>query len=1099
MSTGHYMHSNGAHMAGLERYDYPSSLRPGSTRKLSSSSQSTRTTSSSRYSSSDGRQILRSDPVYQRPMSARRVPSLRDGSRRKRWSEYKTASPLLEETPPPPQVELHRRRSSPDLTRDILSRRGDEEPADKVKLVPGAWPASPAKDMEDVDGEIVRDTSADQNYEYVILRVPTNAVSSNTGSSPNQNMQMSMASNVNAAAHVPSGLHESQHILASQYASFIEGTMVPEQHHRLPPEPVQLASFDALAEDRIGHRLSTPEVHYFVDSLNALKSVERSQTTGTGGNQPQRAWKRDTSSRYEYLVLKPSQSTIDGIQESMSEHNGPDNIFSESPENTPPLSQKSPHILPNHTADAASPEPAKPPTLGRQQSCSWSSERSESMYRLQRKHSHEHFGLPQYPHYPESEYGTLYSEKPLPPVHSGHVFRSQPSLAAHTQESFASSVVYQKPDDVRSEESTTTVTYRATHRIPRSRSTTDLRSYSDFSGSIVDEGFIPTATMDSSSRESIEVIDQARSGASLKGSVHSNPEGLKPSIRRFLTTLSRKSFSSEDQSSITTPTDEYPSSTFHLRPKFSQPRVSMPVKGLSHLQTSPARSFSQRLKLLLKPRRHKYHAAAREANAGIMEWSVNRANSLDMDRSLKGVGVYRAQWNPFVVLGNSRPVRDTRRKALAFNESDFTQINNYARNVRQRSHLLTAEQLVKKYLIRPYKHDIHKARAIFIWIAENIAIGAPTNADTESLSSKDWVESAEEVLRKRWCRSGSGFARLFCELAVAAELETVIVYGYLRGPKDTIDVAIGANNKSLHAWNAVKIEGEYRLVDCFLASKFHPDNITESFDPFYFLTPPADFIFTHFPTSNPMYQFLDPPLDIHTFFALPYVWPSYFANNLDMVDFEFAKLDLRNDEVAELHLQAPSHVGIFAHVEATVAQANGNPSSITKRAVAQYKLERGKRICKIKAVLPRDCRSAWLVISAGPRDAQGVDGSRAGYPPAMTFRLTHQGTIPPSFDFLTLYPSLADFYIQTPQCNSLYLYQTYTFRLQSVLLRDYKLAVKSPNGRYHKLRPLVGSVDGGTWFQEVVEVREVGTWSLVVLTEGRGGWAMVASWECVPV
>lgn len=107
--------------------------------------------------------------------------------------------------------------------------------------------------------------------------------------------------------------------------------------------------------------------------------------------------------------------------------------------------------------------------------------------------------------------------------------------------------------------------------------------------------------------------------------------------------------------------------------------------------------------------------------------------------------------------------------------------------------MLTPDLLSKKFLTRPYRHDVHKARAIFIWLVQNIGIGAPLEDYSQRRRSSvdeivdrsddtDWVETAEVVLAKRWCRTSVGMARLFCELAIAAGLEeTRMIYGYLRG------------------------------------------------------------------------------------------------------------------------------------------------------------------------------------------------------------------------------------------------------------------------------------------------------------------------------
>lgn len=90
--------------------------------------------------------------------------------------------------------------------------------------------------------------------------------------------------------------------------------------------------------------------------------------------------------------------------------------------------------------------------------------------------------------------------------------------------------------------------------------------------------------------------------------------------------------------------------------------------------------------------------------------------------------------------------------------------------------------LVTRFLARPYKRDLHKVRAIFAWIIDNVGVGSPIGSPAPTNPEDDWVETAEEVLRRRWCRSGVGFARLFSEMAVVAGVEDVrVVYGFLRG------------------------------------------------------------------------------------------------------------------------------------------------------------------------------------------------------------------------------------------------------------------------------------------------------------------------------
>ena len=54
------------------------------------------------------------------------------------------------------------------------------------------------------------------------------------------------------------------------------------------------------------------------------------------------------------------------------------------------------------------------------------------------------------------------------------------------------------------------------------------------------------------------------------------------------------------------------------------------------------------------------------------------------------------------------------------NESDFYQVDNYASTVQQRGPLLTPSLLSQKFLVRPYRRELFRLRALFIWLVQNI-------------------------------------------------------------------------------------------------------------------------------------------------------------------------------------------------------------------------------------------------------------------------------------------------------------------------------------------------------------------------------------------
>ncbi|KAF9547157.1 hypothetical protein EC957_008837 [Mortierella hygrophila] len=174
------------------------------------------------------------------------------------------------------------------------------------------------------------------------------------------------------------------------------------------------------------------------------------------------------------------------------------------------------------------------------------------------------------------------------------------------------------------------------------------------------------------------------------------------------------------------------------------------------------------------------------------------------------------------------------------------------------------------YLTSAFPDDqVAQLRAIFKWMANNIIYNV-----AGFLSNNLGDNSAEAVLRTKTgvC---AGFANLFYELAAPANLGVIKVFGVARG------FGIEAGGESLggpHAWNAVMVNGEGFLID----STWGAGPITESgkldpdpearFQPHYFLVRPEELIFSHWPT-NTREQFLDPPIHVDLYRALPFRFP----------------------------------------------------------------------------------------------------------------------------------------------------------------------------------------------------------------------------------
>jgi hypothetical protein len=138
--------------------------------------------------------------------------------------------------------------------------------------------------------------------------------------------------------------------------------------------------------------------------------------------------------------------------------------------------------------------------------------------------------------------------------------------------------------------------------------------------------------------------------------------------------------------------------------------------------------------------------------------------------------------------------------------------------------------------------DEEKARAVFDWIAANIAY------DTEAFFSGRYgaTDAAGTFKsRKSVCQ---GYSELYLALAQSVGLETVLISGYAKGYGYKPGAKISGSN---HAWNAVKIGDRWMLVDStWGAGHVNGSRFEKSFNPFWFDTPPELFVIHHLPETT---------------------------------------------------------------------------------------------------------------------------------------------------------------------------------------------------------------------------------------------------------
>ena len=192
---------------------------------------------------------------------------------------------------------------------------------------------------------------------------------------------------------------------------------------------------------------------------------------------------------------------------------------------------------------------------------------------------------------------------------------------------------------------------------------------------------------------------------------------------------------------------------------------------------------------------------------------------------------------------------------------DFSKIDNYVLGLKTKKNITEAELV--KIITQQSQTKMEKARAIFIWIANNIAYDTGYK-----------ITSKEEALRqgKGVCEAYSG---LFKSLGELAGLEVTTVSGeskqyYYKQPSDL--------DKGGHAWNVVTADDGRRVIVDATWGAGHVRNriFTRKLSVHWFDPSPEIFIFTHFPKEE-NWQLLEKPVTREKFLRMPPLQPQLVA------------------------------------------------------------------------------------------------------------------------------------------------------------------------------------------------------------------------------
>lgn len=305
-----------------------------------------------------------------------------------------------------------------------------------------------------------------------------------------------------------------------------------------------------------------------------------------------------------------------------------------------------------------------------------------------------------------------------------------------------------------------------------------------------------------------------------------------------------------------------------------------------------------------------------------------------------------------------------------FDTANLALVDKGARFIGNLPPLTTPESLAAHHVCRPYRSDLQRLRAIFTWVSEKISWEHPSGP-----LDKESSQDPRNVIQQK--RGGPAeVAGVVMGMCNAVGIHCEIVRGYLKIPGEALDVE--SCPRPNHWWNSVIIDGEWRFMDCSLASPSNPRRVMYSSAPitqaesFYFLTKPSHLCWTHVPLMAEQ-QHMVPSLPMAILLALPSACPPFFRHGLQMNSFDTSLTRIEDLEVAQIEFTVPIDVECIAEVEVRgfAVDQDGDVFEsgevVKKRSLCQIVWENGVKTYRVKAVLPGDEGHGVLKIYAGKR------------------------------------------------------------------------------------------------------------------------------------
>ena len=238
------------------------------------------------------------------------------------------------------------------------------------------------------------------------------------------------------------------------------------------------------------------------------------------------------------------------------------------------------------------------------------------------------------------------------------------------------------------------------------------------------------------------------------------------------------------------------------------------------------------------------------------------------------------------------------------------QYYNVDEKVRKYPTSFSSARLLAERISGDFTAENERARAAFTWIALNIKYDVseydPNNNIAYSYTTPEEGIRKEKIFRQnlitKTLKSGQaiceGYASLFTDLCTIMGMDAEIIAGTSRNNESQIGKLPQEGD---HAWNAVKVNGQWQLLDVTWAAGIvdSEKGFVKIFNDAYFFAAPENFFLNHFPDN---YKWLLIDKTAKEFANQPFYYPSYIKSNYRL-NFNTGILKVSRDNPLAFNIQ----------------------------------------------------------------------------------------------------------------------------------------------------------------------------------------------------